>query len=154
MALAAGLLAGCSGGLFGIGSLQQGTFEGTWDGAAWRGNAYAVLQGDSLTVVGRRPDPKYFYDEYVRVRVRFTGPGTYPVAESQGELGKIVGGDAGWFPPSAGTLVIDSYDQGSHTVSGSVTLRAESMQPAWDASGRFEAPVYSSFQQVPPDPAR
>ena len=154
MALAAGVLAGCSDGLLGRGSLQRGTFDGSWDGAEWRGSAYAVLQHDSLFVFAHRPDPQYFYDEYVQVRVRFSGKGTYPIAESQAELAKITGGDAGWSTPSAGTLVIDSYDEQSHTVSGSVSLRGESMQPAWRASGRFDAPVYASFQQVPPEPAR
>jgi hypothetical protein len=152
MALAAGFLAGCSDGLLGRGSLQRGTFEGSWDGDEWRGSAYAVLQNDSLTVVAHRPDPKYFYDEYVRIQVRFKGRGLYPVAESHGQLSKITGGDAGWMSPSAGTLVIDGYDESSHVVSGSLSLRAESMQPAWHASGRFDAPVYASFQQVPPEP--
>ena len=154
MAIAAGLLAGCSDGLFGRGSLPRGTFDGSWDGAEWRGSAYAVLRHDSLFVVAHRPDPQYFYDEYVQAQVRFTGKGTYPIAETQARLSKITGGDAGWWSPSAGTLVIDGYDGHSHTVSGSVTLRGESMQPAWNASGRFDAPVYASFEQVPPEPAR
>src|ERR1700741_1137473 len=133
---------------------RLGTFDGTWDGAAWRGTAWAVLDGDSLTVVGHRPDPQYFYDEYVQARVRFAGPGTYPVPPSDGALAKIVGGDAGSFPPSDGTLVIYSYDAASHTISGALTLRAGSMSPAWNASGLFDAPVYSSFQAVPQEAGR
>lgn len=152
MAIAAGLLAGCSNGLLPSRDGGLGTFDGTWDGAAWRGSAYAVLQGDSLTVVGHRPDPKFFYDEYVQVRVRFDGPGTYSVPESDGMLSKIDGGDAGWMPYAGGTLLVTAYDAGSRTVSGYVTLRASSIAPAWQASGNFTAPVYARFADVPQEP--
>lgn len=154
MALAAGVLAACSHGPASPGSLRPGTFDGSWDGAAWRGSAYAVLHGDSLTVVGHRPDPQFRYDEYVQARVRFTGPGPYSVAAHEGQLSKVVGGDAGSFPAAEGTLVIYAYDQAAHTILGSVTLRAGSVQPAWNATGRFEGPVYAGFQQVPQDRSR
>jgi hypothetical protein len=153
-AIAAGLLAGCSDGLLTSRDDELGTFDGTWDGATWRGTAYAVLQGDSLTVVGHRPDPKYFYDEYVQVRIRFTGPGTYTVPETAAGLAKITGGDAGSFPTADGTVVITGYDAGSRTISGAVILRARSMSPEWNASGSFAAPVYRSFAEVPPEPPR
>ncbi len=147
---AAGVLAACSDGLLAPGEREAGTFRGTWDGASWSGRSYAVLHDDTMTVVGHRKDPQYFYDEYIQARVAFTGPGTYAIGESGGQLGKIVGGDAGWTPPAAGTLVIRAYDASAHTVSGEVALRATSFTPAWDASGSFDAPVYSSFTQVPP----
>lgn len=147
-AAAATLLAGCSDVLYpGDG---VGTFTGTWDGTEWRGRAYAVLQDDSLTVIGHRPDPQYFYDEYVQAKVRYTGPGTYTIAESAGQLAKITGGDAGYFPPAQGTLVISAFNQATHSVSGTITLHAGSMQPAWNASGSFDAYVYTNFKQVPP----
>ncbi|HET7234685.1 MAG TPA: hypothetical protein VFJ16_32025 [Longimicrobium sp.] len=146
-AAAATLLAGCANDLLPRG--ERGSFDGVWDGAAWKGEAYAVLQNDSLTVIAHRPDPRYFYDEYVQARVRFTGPGTYTVSESGGQLLKIVGGDAGQFPAASGTLVIREYDASAHTLTGDVTLHAGSVQPAWDASGTFNAHVYSSFNQVP-----
>jgi len=149
MVLASAVLGGCSGGLLPGGQAEPGTFSGTWDGAAWNGRSYAVLHHDTMTVVGHRKDPQYYYDEYIVVQVPFTGPGTYAVSESAGELKKLVGGDAGQFPPAAGTLVIQRYDASSHTVSGQVTLRATSLQPAWEASGSFDAPVYSSFDLAP-----
>ena len=154
MAIAAGLLAGCSDGLLTSRDSELGTFDGTWDGATWRGTAFAVLQGDSLTVVAHRPDPKYFYDEYVRASIRFAGPGNYSVAEAAGQLSKITGGDAGWMPRAGGTLLITGYDAGSRMVSGYVTLRASSFDPEWRAAGNFSAPVYPSFADVPPEPAR
>jgi hypothetical protein len=153
MALAAGLLAGCSDILTSRDG-ELGTFDGTWDGATWRGSAYAVLQGDSLTVVGHRPDPRFFYDEYVQVRVRFDGPGSYPVPESDGMLSKIDGGDAGWMPYARGTLLVTAYDAGAGAVSGYVTLRASSFDPVWQASGNFTAPVYARFTDVPQEPRR
>ena len=153
-AIAAGLLAGCADGLLPSRDGELGTFDGSWDGATWRGTAFAVLQGDSLTVVAHRPDPKYFYDEYVQVRVRFDGVGSYAVPEAAGGLSKITGGDAGYFPPAGGTLVITAYDAGSRAIAGSVTLRARSMNPEWIASGSFAAPVYSSLAEVPPEPSR
>lgn len=146
-ATATALLAGCADDL--LPDDTGGNFVGTWDGAAWTGQAYAVLQNDSLTVVGHRADPQHFYDEYVQARVRFTGPGTYAIPESAGQLAQIVGGDAGTFPPAAGTLVIRDYDASAHTLSGDITLRAGSVQPAWDVSGTFRAYVYGSFDQVP-----
>jgi hypothetical protein len=149
MALAVAALAGCSDGPLGPRLVGLGVFDGTWDGAEWRGSAVAILQHDSLTVIGTRRHPVYYQDEYIKAQVRFTGPGTYAIPESQGELGMIVGGDAGYMPKSAGTLVIDGYDATEQTVSGYVTLRAGSRQPAWEVSGRFAAPVYPSFEAVP-----
>lgn len=153
LALAAGLTAACGDGPFAA-SGGLGRFDGVWDGAAWRGSAYAVLQGDSLTLVGHRPDPKYFYDEYVQARIRFTGPGTYAVPESDGQLAKITGGDAGWFPPSGGTLVVRAYSAGERTISGTITLRSTTPSLEWNASGDFDAPVYTRFTDVPVDRSR
>lgn len=147
-AAAAALLAGCGDDL--LPDEGGGNFVGVWDGAAWSGRAWAVLQNDSLTVVGHRADPRYYYDEYVQAKVPFTGPGTYTIPESAGQLAKITGGDAGSFPPASGTLVIRAYDASAHTISGDLTLHAGSMQPAWNASGTFEAYVYTNSAQVPP----
>jgi len=147
-AAAAALLAGCGDNL--LPGDDGGNFVGVWDGAAWTGRAWTVLQNDSLTVVGHRADPQHYYDEYVQAKVLFTGPGTYTISESAGQLAKITGGDAGYFPPASGTLVIRDYDAAAHTVSGDITLHAGSMQPAWNASGSFEAHVYTNFNQVPP----
>lgn len=42
------LLSACSNGPGEPSELPLGSFAGQWDGAAWRGQAYAVLQGDTL----------------------------------------------------------------------------------------------------------
>jgi len=144
---AAALLGGCADDL--LPDEGGGNFVGTWNGTVWTGQAYAVLRNDSLTVVGHRADPQHAYDEYVQARVRFTGPDTYTFAESDGQLAQVVGGDAGTFPPAAGTLVIRDYNASAHTISGDITLHAGSVQPAWDVSGTFQAYVYASFTEVP-----
>ena len=46
--------------------VDRGTFLGQWDGAGWRGHAYAVLQNDTLSIIAHRPDPKYYYDVHPR----------------------------------------------------------------------------------------
>lgn len=128
----------------------MGSFVGRWDGEVWRGRAYAVLRGDTLHVVGHRPDPRYYYDEYVEARVLFTGPGRYAVPAKAGRLSKITGGDAGYFPDASGTLVVRSYDAQSRTVSGTVELRASHGGAVWEAQGQFHAPVYAGYDEVPP----
>lgn len=80
----------------------------------------------------------------------FSGRGTYSVAEAAGQLAKIVGADAGYFPSAAGTLTIDRYDAGARTVAGELRLHTEFDGSPWQATGRFQAPVYPSFQAVPP----
>lgn len=128
---------------------EPGRFVGRWDGEAWRGRAYAVLRDDTLHVTGHRPDPRYYYDEYVSARVPFTGPGRYTVSLKEGRLSKMTGGDAGYFPDASGTLVIRSYDAAAATVTGSVELRAEHAGEVWVARGEFDAPVYARSQDVP-----
>ncbi len=128
----------------------EGSFEGRWDDAPWRGRAYAVLRGDTLYVGAHRPDPKYFYDEHVQAQVLFSGAGTYPIRGRAGQLARITGGDAGHFPDAEGTLVVHSYNDQTRTVMGELYLHAESMQPAWQVQGQFRAPVYTSFTEVPP----
>ena len=149
--LALGTLAACDG-VFSS-RAAAGTFDGEWDGATWRGNAYAVLQHDTMTVVGHRPDPTYFYDEYVQARVHFTGPGTYALTAEQGALSQIVGGDAGSFTGAVGTLVVKSYDAGSHAVSGELRLDAAGPE-TWHVTGSFQASVYPSAALVPNDTHR
>ena len=148
-ALAAAILSACSSGPSDPSERQVGSFEGRWDGLPWRGRSYAVLQRDTLFVVGHRPDPKVYYDEYIRARVPFSGTGTYPIEGRAGQLAKISGGDAGYFPDATGTLTIRSYDAQARTVAGEISLRAESVNPAWHAQGEFHTPVYSSFAEVP-----
>jgi hypothetical protein len=145
-ALAAGVLAACSDSTGS--SPELGTFSGSWNGNAWSGNAFAVLANDSLTVVAHYRDPKHFYDEVITARVRFTGPGTYAVVLGDGELQEIVGGDAGLFARSEGTLTVESYDAAARSASGTLALHSEAMPTAWSASGTFSAPVLSRYPNV------
>lgn len=148
-ALVAGILSACSLGPSDLSERRVGSFEGRWDGLPWRGHSYAVLQRDTLFVVGHRPDPMAYYDEYIRARVPFSGTGTYRIEGRAGQLAKIVGGDAGYFPDATGTLTIRSYDAQARTVAGEISLSAESVTPAWHAEGEFHTRVYSSFAEVP-----
>jgi hypothetical protein len=60
-----------------------GVVSGEWDGAACRGYGYAVVSGEGITLVGRRPDPRFYYDELVRVWFPPTGVGTYAVPDGR-----------------------------------------------------------------------
>lgn len=127
-----------------------GPFAGRWDGERWAGMGYAVLDGDTLHVVGHRPDPQHYYDEYVRVRVPFRGVGRYEVPVPRGSLAKITGGDAGYFPDAAGVLRITEYSAGERRVRGTIHLEAEGPDGRWRfEDGVFDVPVYASFRDVP-----
>jgi hypothetical protein len=142
-ALAAGMLAACSDSTGP--SPELGTFAGTWNGASWRGNAFAVLANDSLSVVAHYRDAKHLFDQVITTRVRFTGPGTYAVAFGDGELKEIVGGDAGVSARSEGALVVASYDAAARSASGTLALHSETMPTSWSASGAFAGPVLSHY---------
>jgi hypothetical protein len=108
-----------------------------------------VLQNDTLFIIAHRPDPEYFYDEYIHAKLRYTGPGSYAVPDSDGELRKITGGDAGHFPKAAGTLTVHGYSSQPHRVFGQLTLTADHFGTLWTVDGEFDAPVYSSFADIP-----
>jgi hypothetical protein len=146
LCLGGAVLSGCSGSPT---DTRRGSFDGVWDGAEWRGHAYAVVAGDTLHVVAHRPDSEDFYDEYIRVRVPLSGPGTYDIPSGGGELAKIIGGDAGYFPPAAGTLVVKAYSPTDRIVSGTLSLVAHEDGATWEAEGTFTAPLFSSFQKIP-----
>jgi hypothetical protein len=127
-----------------------GTFDGRWDGAAWHGYGYAVLVADTLFVVGHRPDPRYYYDEYVRARVLFHGVATYAVSAGMASLEQIVGGDAGYFPDAAGELDVTEYDASAARVRGVVQLASVEPSHPWKfEQGAFDVPVYARWQDVP-----
>jgi hypothetical protein len=142
------LLSGCSGSPT-ASSVDPGTFVGRWDGSRWEGHAYAVLQNDTLFIIAHRPDPEYFYDEFIRAKLPYTGPGSYAVPEPDGELMKITGGDAGHFPRAGGTLTVHGYSSHPHRISGQLELTADHFGTLWTADGEFDAPVYSSFGDIP-----
>lgn len=129
-------------------SPRVGTFDGEWDGDAWRGRAVAVLRDDTLWVTGHRPDPQYFYDEYVTARVPFRGPGAYTIRGDAGHLSRLTGGDAGSFTDAGGVLLVRSYDRAERVVTGTLTLRGADRD--WRVSGEFSAGVYDRSQDVPP----
>ena len=130
-----------------------GVVSGEWDGAAWRGYGYAVVSGEGILLVGHRPDPHYYYDEFVRAWFPFTGVGTYGVPDSTGALWKIVGGDAGEMPFAAGELRVTFADAGPRTLRGTLSLDAASR--GWHFRlGTFDVPVYSSWALVPNVPGR
>jgi hypothetical protein len=132
------------------GPLGDSHLSGRWAGAAWVGNAQAlVVSGttgaDTLYLFGlrrtSRPDP----EEVVRVRVPFTGPGAYELAGDAVEYAIIVGGDvvAGEYAgqsPAAGTLTVAAYDPTSGAMRGSVqfdAVAASEIRP-YGPAARFE----------------
>jgi hypothetical protein len=144
------LVAGCSGSPTSS-NVDRGAFIGRWDGSRWEGHAYAVLQNDTLFILAHRPDSKYFYDEYVHAKLQYAGPQTYSIPESAGELRKITGGDAGYFPKAGGTLTVHEHSLHPHRISGDLVLTADHFGTLWTVEGQFEAPVFSSFSEIPWD---
>ena len=132
-----------------------GPFTGRWNGESWRGYGYAVVRNDSLFLVAHRPDPRYYYDEYVRVTTPFAGRGTYEIAADGGRLAQVTGGDAGHFPSASGTLRVTSYEIGSGMMKGTVSLVSANDALPWTfVGGAFSVPVYESFAAVPDAPCR
>jgi hypothetical protein len=127
-----------------------GAFEGRWDGSPWVGQGYAVLIGDTLHVPGHRPDPRVHYDEFVQVRVPFTGAGTYAVESLRGELEQVAGGDAGYFVHARGELRVTTFDGGAGRVRGTVRLTAESPHFGWRFDDReFDVPLHVRWSDRP-----
>jgi hypothetical protein len=132
-----------------------GTVQGQWNDTSWSGLGYAVLHDDTLEIVGHRPDPRYYYDEYVRARVAFRGVGHYQVDAEEGSLRQITGGDAGHFPRSTGELRVGEYDAAAGRVRGTLALVSVEAHLPWRFEyGRFDVPVYAHWADVPPPPAR
>ena len=139
-----------------------GVVEGAWDGAAWRGYGYAVLQEGTLRLVGHRPDPELHYDEFVRVSVPYRGVAVYDVPADAGQLAQIVGGDAGWFPQSSGelrvtateTLAPSAEEPAVARVRGEVELASTREGLPWRFAGSFDVPVYARWEDVPAPPER
>jgi hypothetical protein len=132
-----------------VGPELRGSFVGQWDSRTWQGDAYAVLQGETLRFIAHRPDPQYLYDEYIEAELHFTGPGTYDIPLEAGRLSKVTGGDAGYFPSAAGSLVISEFDSETRTVAGTLALTAHHGGTEWVAAGQFSAPVFSEYQEIP-----
>jgi hypothetical protein len=128
-----------------------GPFEGEWDGRAWRGRGYVVLTGDSLFLFGhRRPVDEQFYDEIVRVSIAFNGVGSYTIVGEHAQLGKVVGGDAGYFTSASGVLEIARADRINLRAEGTLELRGQSHDGTWRLERvTFNVPIYTRFDQPP-----
>ena len=127
-----------------------GTFEGQWDGMEWHGQGYAVLVNDTLYITGHRPDPDVYYDEFVQVRVPFTGAATYTLDAAHGALKQVTGGDAGYMSGARGELRVTQYDAQGARVRG--TLQLTSVLPGLNwrfDSGSFDVPIYDSWAEIP-----
>jgi hypothetical protein len=124
-----------------------GPFEGRWNGRTWKGRGFAVLVDDTLYLIGhRRPDPRYFNDEYVRVRMPFDGERRYTIDSGYASLEHVVGGDAGYFPSARGLLTITDVDQARTQVRGMVVLSSTAPSLEWTfEDGRFLLPIHTSF---------
>jgi len=143
------LVVGCSDGPAAPVIDGTGEFTGAWDGSAWLGRGYAVLRGDTLHLIGHRPDTQYYYDEYVNLHFENRGSGTYALPGSgAARLMKITGGDAGWFPDAIGRVTIRV---GPTSVSGSLELYADGPDgKLWRFErGRFSVPLYEEWSAVP-----
>jgi hypothetical protein len=129
-----------------------GSFEGRWNGEAWKGHGYAVLVDDTLYLLGHRQrDPRLYPDEFVRVETRFLGEGTFHLASGDASLDEVVGGDAGYFTPAGGTLSLSRFDEERARLEGTVTLTGEGPNGVMRfEGGSFRVPVYTSFSAVPP----
>ncbi len=110
---------------------------------------------DTLYLFGHRPDPRYFYDEYVNIQVPFRGAGRYALATSDASLWQITGGDAGHFLGAAGELHVTRYDAAGARLRGTVRLAGAERGLSWRfEQGSFDVPVYTDRADVPQDPGR
>lgn len=149
--LGAAVAAGCGGRDPVSPRADLGSFVGRWDGASWRGQGYAVLAADTLYLVGHRPDARYFYDEYVRVKVRFQGEATYTLESSDAAMWQVTGGDAGYLPSAAGEMRVTRYDATAARISGTVRLATTGGTHTWRFDdGTFAVPVFADWAEVPP----
>ena len=127
-------------------------FTGTWNGSAWSGRGYAVIHDDTLYLLGEEPLRPRGYDRYVRVQTPFRGSGRYIIDAGEGELGAL-DGDAGYFPPASGVLVVTSDGGSPRILEGRVWLSSTERGLPWKFEhGEFRVRVYTAFNQVPPPP--
>jgi hypothetical protein len=141
------------------GGPSSGFFTGNWNRQQWVGEAAAVLVpsagSDTLHIAaGRHRRTRQDPDESVLLKIRFSGPGEYPLSGEAVTFLVLVGGDqvvASYtgVSPDAGTLKVDTYDPVKGVVKGSVTFEAVSSgndQPYGPrgqfSDGRFEATLH------------
>ena len=136
-------------------------FSGRWGGEPWAGDAHAtlVVEGpgkDTLYLGASSPVGSWGMPaEWISIRVRVHGTGTYALDASSVDFSELIGGDvltaryAGTGSP-AGTLEITSYGGPGGVVEGRVSFAARSASPhaargtgtVRFEDGRFRAPVH------------
>jgi hypothetical protein len=140
------LVAGCR-----DGTAPEENFQlaGNWAGASWLGHVAAELvPGDGTDTLylsaGRRLTTAQ--EETIQLRLPFAGLGSYELSSNAVRFTVVVGGDQVWAEylgrgPTAGTLVVQSYDEASGVITGSVSFEATAALDyrPYGAVARFEA---------------
>jgi hypothetical protein len=148
-ALSALALAGCDV----TGPPLPATFEGTWAGRAWRGEAYATLRQDTLYLSGTSPvGASAMPQTHLHVHIAPTGAGTYTLDAGQAAFHYLVGGDvrtASYASTAgSGTLVIEHISD--TRVRGTLVfeaVRAYGHAPA-GAGARFEGSFDATLGRI------
>ena len=140
------LLGGCS-----AGTAPEEDFQlaGNWAGASWLGHAAGEL------VAGSGIDTLYLsatrrvataQEETIELRIPFAGSGSYELGSDAVRFTVVVGGDQIWAEylgqsPTAGTVVVESYDEASGSITGSVSFEAAAALDyrPYGGAARFEA---------------
>ncbi|HSJ10591.1 MAG TPA: hypothetical protein VK928_11785 [Longimicrobiales bacterium] len=104
----------------------EATFNATWAGERWRGDASASFApGDTLWIHGSSPAGGRFPESSVSIGVPYTGPGTYTLPAGTAYVHYLIGGDvltASYVNVADSWLVIDEVADGR--VRGSVIFAA------------------------------
>jgi hypothetical protein len=131
--------------------LNVGPVSGRWNQQIWSGSGFAIQTGDSLRIIGQRPDPFYYYHEAIVVALEFGGVGEYLVP---GRMESVVGGDGIVSASGEATVVISDYipataDRNAR-VRGSVTLISNDPMRTWRfESGTFDVPIFERWEDAP-----
>ncbi len=147
------LAVGCSDGS----GPDDSLFAGRWAGAAWVGNAEALVAPgatiDTLYLFGVRASDSHVPEEVITIRLPFTGAGSYSLSRDAVEFAVLIGGDvveAEYIGrgPNAGTLVVDTYKTTAGSISGTLTFDAAAVRgsqrygaTASFTNGQFRASV-------------
>lgn len=131
------------------------SFQATWAGSAWQGDAGAVLSSragvDSLHVTGSTPPGAGSLPAaYVRISVPARGTGEYALGPGDAAMTYLLGGDvltAAYSTTRAGAGTLSITEYGAGWVAGTVTFEAAAatagapVGPTASFSGSFRAPV-------------
>jgi hypothetical protein len=134
---------------------SAGSFQGTWAGGTWQGDASASLTTrggvDSLHLTGSTPrGAESMPAAYVRISVPLRGTGEYALGPGDAAMTYLVGGDvrtAYYVTTRAGAGTLSVHEYGDGRVAGTVEFDAEAAQgerPVGSAArfvGSFRAPI-------------